>query len=119
MIPISMLRQLGLVATVSLIIDMVPLIVAVVYVWRPSETRLALMRPFSLAAVFSGLTGTTVGLAHVFRGLGVTPEWTDRTFHLAAIGASESMVPMAFGFMCLSAAWLLVAVGMRRQDRLP
>jgi formate hydrogenlyase subunit 3/multisubunit Na+/H+ antiporter MnhD subunit len=111
---LEMLRQAGVVALLSLAIDFVPLVMAVAYVVRPSERRLALMRPLSLAGLFSALCGTTVGFVNVLRGIAISSEPFDEVYHRTAAGASEALVTTFVGFACLTAAWLLVAVGMSR-----
>ena len=45
----DMLRQASLFALLTLTLAVVPLVMAVVYVIRPTERHLALMRPLSLA----------------------------------------------------------------------
>jgi hypothetical protein len=110
----EILRQAGLVALLSLAIDVVPLVMAVAYVLRPTERRLALMRPFSLAGLFAALAGGTVGVLNVLRGIAISSEpWTE-VYRRAAAGASEALVVPFVGFACLAAAWLLVAAGMSR-----
>ena len=37
-------------------------------------------------------------------------------YRLVAVGVAESLVSMFVGFACLTAAWLLVAVGMGRSS---
>lgn len=113
----EVLQHAGIFALLTLAIQLIPLIMATVYVVRPSERRLALMRPLSLAALFAALAGAVVGFLHVLRGMGLTSEFSANSFHLMALGASESLVPMFVGFASLTVAWLLVAVGMSR-DRL-
>ena len=109
----DMLRQASLFALLTLVIDVVPLVMAVVYVIRPTERHLALMRPLSLAAVFAALGNTFLGLANVlvYFSRHPTPPTPN---HLAAQLAETTVVPFV-SFACLSAAWLLVAFGMRRQ----
>jgi hypothetical protein len=46
--------------------------------------------------------------------IGVATELSPELFRRAAVGASESLVPVFVGFGCLTVAWLLVAVGMGR-----
>ena len=111
---LEILRQAGLVALLSLMIDFVPLVMAVAYVVRPSERRLALMRPLSLAGLFAALAGGVVGFVSVLGGIAITSEPFADTYHRYAAGASESLVPTFVGFACLTVAWLLVAVGMSR-----
>lgn len=108
------LQQAGWFTRFTLAIAFVPLGMAVVYVVRPTERRLALMRPFSLAGIFAALAGGALGLLNVLRGIGMTPERFADSYRRMAIGASESLVPMFVGFSCLTVAWLLVAVGMSR-----
>ena len=108
------LQQAGWFTRFTLAIAFVPLGMAVVNVVRPTERRLALMRPFSLAGIFAALAGGALGLLNVLRGIGMTPERFADSYRRMAIGASESLVPMFVGFSCLTVAWLLVAVGMSR-----
>lgn len=110
----EILRHAGIFALLTLAIDLVPLAMAIVYVLRPTERNLALMRPFSLAGLFSALAGGVLGFLHVLRGIGSTPALSESSYSRIALGASESLVPMFVGFACLSAAWLLVAAGMSR-----
>ena len=110
----EMLRQASLFSRLTLIIDFVPLVMAVVYVVRPTERNLALMRPLSLAGLFAAITGGVLGFINVLQFVW-RREPTAETYRLMAIGTSESLVPMFVGFACLTVAWLLVAVGMGRQ----
>ena len=109
-------QQMGWLARITLLVDVVPLIMAVLYAIRPTERRLALMRPLSLAGLFGGLAGTIGGFGAVLRGVGVTQEITAVARQRIALGTSETLVPLFVGLSCLTAAWLLVAVGMRRGD---
>jgi hypothetical protein len=110
----EMLRQASLLARLTLIIDVVPLVMAVVYVIRPTERHLGLMRPLTLAGLFAAITGGVLGFINVLRFVW-TRELTAETYRVMAIGAAESLVPVFVGFACLTVAWLLVAVGMGRQ----
>ena len=110
----DMLRNMGLVAIFSLLLTFTPLVMAVAYVIRPSERRLALMRPLSLAGLFAALTGTAVGLINSLVSL-IRQDFKPESYNLMTIGIAESLVMLAVGFGCLTAAWLLVAAGMGRQ----
>ena len=110
----SMLRQASLFALLTLVLGFVPLIMAAVYMIRPTERHLALMRPLSLAGLFAAITGGVLGFMNVFQ-LVWTRELTADTYRVMAVGAAESLVPMFVGFASLTVAWLLVAVGMGRQ----
>jgi hypothetical protein len=102
----------SVVAKLSLLVVMAPLPMGILYAVRPSEARLALMRPLSLAGIFAGLCGFGVGVINVLIGASRdTAGWSHPgTF----IGLSEALVPLVIGFACLTVAWLCVALGMRR-----
>jgi hypothetical protein len=110
----DLLKQAGVFAVLTLAVGLAPLVMAVAYVIRPTDSRLALMRPVSLAGLFSALTGGAIGFVNVLTGIATLPELTADGFRRIAVGAAESLVPMAVGFASLTAAWLLVAAGMGR-----
>ena len=110
-----MLRQASLFARLTLILSVVPLVMAIVYVVRPTEKHLALMRPLSLAGLFAALAGGALGFINVLRFVWMR-ELTPETYRVMSVGAAESLVSMFVGFASLAAAWLLVAVGMGRQS---
>jgi hypothetical protein len=108
------LSQASLVALASMFMGIVPLAMGVVYAVWPSEQRLALMRPLSLATIFAAISGAALGVLNALLGMGTrsaTPEFS----HVVAIGLSESLVPIFFGFGCLTVAWLCVALGLWRR----
>jgi hypothetical protein len=109
-----MLRHASLFALLTLTLSFVPLVMAAVFVIRPTERHLALMRPLSLAGLFAAIAGGVLGFINVLR-LVWTHDLTTETYRVMAIGAAESLVPMVVGFASLTVAWLLVAVGMGRQ----
>jgi hypothetical protein len=107
------LANASLVAKASMFMGIVPLSLAVVYAVWPSEQRLALMRPLSLATIFAAVCGTAVGFVNVFVGMGTSePPGFSR---VSAIGFAESLVPLFSGFGCLTVAWLCVALGLWRR----
>jgi hypothetical protein len=108
----TMFRQMGIAALVSIVISFLPLIAAAAYLFRPSEQRLAMMRPLSLAGIFAGLNGSSLGAINTLRGLWLEPP---RDGRILSIAAAESIVPLYVSFSCLMLAWLLVAAGMRRK----
>ena len=109
-----MFQQMGLAALFSIIISFLPLIAGGAYLFRPSEQRLAMMRPLSLAGIFAGLNGASLGAINTLRGLWMDPP---RNGTILAIGSAESIVPLYVSFSCLMLAWLCVAAGMRRAPR--
>lgn len=110
----EMLRHASLFAILTLILGLIPLVIALVYVARPTERHLALVRPLFLAGFFATLTGGVIGFINVLRGFALAAELTADVYRVMAIGAAESLVPMFVGFACLTVGWLLVAVGMGR-----
>ena len=108
----DMLKQMGLAALFSIIISFLPLFAAGAYLFRPSEQRLAMMRPLSLAGIFAGLNGSSLGAINTLRGLWMEPP---RDGRILWISTAESIVPLYVSFSCLMLAWLLVAAGMRRK----
>lgn len=110
----TMLREASVFALLTLTLSFIPLLMAVVYVSRPTERNLALMRPLSLAGLFASITGTVLGFINVLQFVW-TREATAETYRVMAVGAAESLVSLFVGFAVLTVAWLLVAVGMGRQ----
>lgn len=108
----DMLSQMGVAALVSILVSFTPLLAAIAYAIRPTEQRLAMMRPLSLAGIFAGLNGTSLGLINTLRGLWMEPP---REMKIVWIGTAESLVCLYVSFSCLMLAWLCVAVGMRRK----
>ena len=112
---IHMLQQMGIFALFTLTVSVVPAVAAVAYALWPTESKLALMRPLSLAGLFAGLAGVVIGLINAlmyFVTSGAPP------YHLTAgvlVGTAESLVALGVAFTSLTIAWLLVALGMRRQ----
>jgi hypothetical protein len=115
--PVELLRQINIFGLLSLVIGAVPLVVGAAYAVRPREARLALMRPFSLAALFAAAAGTFNGVTNLFRDLAASAEMTAASWARVYAGVSEALVPAVFGLTCLTVAWLLVAAGMWRGVR--
>jgi hypothetical protein len=106
-------KQAGLVAKFTVLMGLVPLGMGILYAISPTEQRLALMRPVSLAAIFAAISGTIAGVINVLVGMSRTE--TPVFSHVAVVGLAESLVPVFFGFGCLTVAWLCVAFGMWRK----
>jgi hypothetical protein len=109
---LGFLTQAGIIALLSMFMGVVPLGMGIAYAIRPSERRLAFMRPLSLATVFASLCGLAAGVAHVLRSVSVhgIPLFSGN----GALGLSEALVPLFAGCGCLTVAWLCVAVGLAR-----
>ncbi|MGE5127553.1 MAG: hypothetical protein ACM3PV_14775 [Betaproteobacteria bacterium] len=85
---------------------------------RPTERGLAVLRPLSatttyaaLAAFLLGITNALVGVVRRLEG-GGDPAVAWRTF---LAGLAEGTVPLILACALLAVAWLLAAVGLRRQ----
>jgi hypothetical protein len=81
------------------------------YWLRPTERKLALMRPLSLASIFAALASLTAGWAYVLQGAAATPTWTAQGVQSLLMGSSQMLIPMFVTFAFLSVAWLFVAIG--------
>ena len=109
----TVLAQASIIALVSMFMGVAPLAMSIVYAIWPSEQRLAMMRPLSLAAIFAAISGTALGALNVLRGMGMS-ETADFS-RISAIGLAEAIVPIFFGFGCLTVSWICVAVGLWRR----
>jgi hypothetical protein len=89
--------------------------VGMVYAVRPTERGLLLMRPLSLASIFAAVGSLTAGWATVLEGAAATPAWNVAAIGQFLTGVSETLIPVFAAFGFLAVAWLLVAIGMRRQ----
>ena len=107
------LTNLGIVAILGALVSAAPMVMGAAYALRPSDRTLALMRPLSLAAVFAALSNTFLGLVNSLVYVSSRP--APMPLNVVAAGLAETLVVPFLGFGCLSVAWLLVAVGMRRQ----
>jgi len=108
---VQILRAAGVVALLSIIVALLPLPAGVAYALRPTEARMALMRPISLAALFAGLAGFLSGIISMLRVVWLSE--TEQSIKLAA-GLAESLVPLFVACGCLTVAWLCAALGLRR-----
>ena len=108
---LHMLQQMGLIAKLSLVIAVLPALMGVAYALWPTEAKLALMRPISLAGLFGSLTGLVAGVINGFHWAARNNGSVTSTVFVAF---SEALVPLFVAFGSLTVAWLLVALGMRR-----
>jgi protein-disulfide isomerase-like protein with CxxC motif len=72
------------------------------------------MRPLSLASIFAAVCSWCVGVAAAFKHAADNGLTADSLGVMVA-GLSEAMVPPFVAFAFLSVAWLLVALGLRRE----
>ena len=109
----EVLANAGIMALASMFVGVLPLAMGFVYAIWPSEQRLMLMRPLSLATVFAAVAGTTVGFINELRFVSRADEIVFS--RVVAIGLAESLTPVFVGFGCLTVAWLCVTIGLWRR----
>jgi hypothetical protein len=88
---------------------------SIAYAVRPTEQKLVLMRPLSLAAIFAAICSSSMGTATALKWAGTPDQLGPKDISVLLMGLSESLIPPFVAFAFLAVAWLLVAVGMRRQ----
>jgi hypothetical protein len=88
---------------------------AISYAIRPTDLKLALMRPLSIASIFGAICSLSVGMATALKGAAEADPWTGESQRMLFAGLSEPLIPPFIAFAFLSVAWLLVALGLRRQ----
>ena len=115
---VDLFTQLSLFAELTMAVAIVTFGLAAAYAFRPTEQKLMLMRPVSLATIFSTFSGLLGGWVAVFANTGATP---DGHMPVASFyrGVSESLIVGFVSFGLLAAAWMLVAVGGLRRHAIP
>jgi hypothetical protein len=110
----DMFREFSVFAKLTIVVAIAAFGLAVAYAFRPTEQKLVLMRPVSLAAIFATISGLLGGWIVVLQGIAAPPDG-----HLPVLAMSLGIAEtLTVGFVCfglLAAAWLLVAVGMQRR----
>jgi hypothetical protein len=87
---------------------------ALAYALRPTERKLMLMRPLTLASVFAAVCSSSVGTATALKYAADAKLEGEASWIMVA-GLSEALIPPFVAFAFLAVAWLLVVVGLRRQ----
>jgi hypothetical protein len=103
---------------VTLLFGAITLGLAVSFAVRPAERKLRILTPMSWAtassipaAVASGVGATTLN-ASLVDGAGDPRERTARIM----AGPAEALVVPVLGFVLLALSWMLMSLGLRRQD---
>jgi hypothetical protein len=110
----ELLREISVFGKLTMVVAVGAFGLAMAYVFQPTEPKLVLMRPVSLASIFATISGLFGGWIAVLSGVAATP---DGRLPMAKVylGIADSL---AVGFVCfglLAAAWLLVAIGVLRR----
>lgn len=87
---------------------------AIAYVVKPTERKLMLMHPMTLASIFAAMCSSSVGTATALKYAADAKLEGDAVWVMVA-GLSEALIPPFVAFAFLAVAWLLVVVGLRRQ----
>jgi len=112
----------GIVITLFVaIVGLAALVQAIRFAMRPTEHGLAVMRPLSATTTFAALTAFLLGITNALVGLtrklegAADPAATAKAWQVFLAGLAEGTVPLILAFALLAVAWLLAAVGLRRQ----
>ncbi len=103
------------------IVAVATLATAAKFAFRPAERTLAVVRPLCAATIFSALAAFLLGVANGLVALNGALERAPDAAASARVwrellpGFIESPGPLILAFAGVSVAWLLVAVGLRRQ----
>ena len=111
---LSALGHAPLFGKLGLVICALPLIMGIWNVIRPSDHRLALMRPLSLAAIFASVTNLLLGLVNGLHASAMVAQPGTSNLPPAGVVMAEALIPSFVGFSFLTVAWLLVAIAMRK-----
>jgi len=94
---------------------------AIRFAVRPTERGLSVLRPLSAATTFAALCACLLGIATALVNVvakleaAADPAATAAAWRMFLAGQAEGIVPLGVAFALLSVAWLLAAVGLRRQ----
>jgi len=98
----------------GLLICAIPALAAAWFAVRPTERLLSLMRPLTLAAVSSALCSLVLAITNGFLMVSTMQALDLQGVRLVASVVTEGLAPVVASFACLTVAWALVAIGMRR-----
>ena len=111
---IDVFLQISVFAKLTMAVAVVAFGLAASHVLHPTEQKLALMRPVSLASIFGTISGLLGGWIALLAAIPASPDG-----HLPAAnvyhGIAESLIVGFVSFGLLAAAWLLVAVAVLRR----
>ena len=107
------ITQASLASLVAMLVSMTPMVMGIVYAFRPNEHRLALMRPLSLAGIFAATANIFLGLVNAL--LYLSRADSAQPTRVGAMVLGEASVMPFIAFACLTVGWLGVAIGMRKQ----
>jgi len=106
------ISNLGLAGLFGLLITAAPMLLGLAFAARPSERRLALMRPLSLAGIFAATANVFLGVTNSL--VGAARNGVSLTDSRVVPGLAEVAVLGFVSFAFLTVGWLAVAAGMRK-----
>ena len=98
----------------GLLICAVPAAVGAWFAIRPSERLLSLMRPLTLAAIFSALCSFVLAIANGFLTVSTMNSLDLTGVRHVAVVVAEGLPPVVASFACLTVAWACVAIGVKK-----
>ena len=98
----------------GLLICSVPAVAGAWFAFRPSERLLSIMRPLTLAAVFSALCTFVLAIANGFIAISTMSGLDLPGVRVVGAVFMEGLAPVVASFASLAVAWFLVAIGMRK-----
>ena len=111
---VDLFREISLFAKLTVVVAIGAFALAGAYAVRPTEQKLVLMRPVSLASIFATISGLFGGWIGVLTAISATAD-VQSVMPRIYLGIADSLT---VGFVCfglLAAAWMLVAIGMLRR----
>jgi hypothetical protein len=104
------------------IVGLAALAMAIRFAIRPTEHGLAVLRPLSATTTFAALTAFLLGITNALVVVvgrleaAADPAATAKAWQVFLAGLAEATVPLILAFAVLAVAWLLAAVGLRKQS---
>jgi hypothetical protein len=102
------------------LVALATVVTAALFAFRPAERTLGIVRPLCAATTYSALAAFFAGVTNALYGLSRATEATlqpgvSRIGPIATAALAEAPIPLVAGFAAVAVAWLMVAVGLRRQ----
>ncbi len=104
----------SLASLLGLLICAVPVAVGAWFAIRPSERLLPLMRPLTLAAIFSALCSFVLAITNGFQTVSTMNTLDLTGVRRVAVVVTEGLSPVVASFACLAVAWACVAIGVKK-----
>ena len=98
----------------GLLICFVPMVFGAWFALRPTERRLALLRPLTVMGTLSAVCNFVLALANGARAVGAMKSLDLEAVRRVGAVLSEGLAPVVASFGCLAVAWACVAIGTRR-----